>query len=197
MLKTTRLWLILLAALCLAACGGDPDATGDSGTDAGDDDGGADTDSDSDADCENPGIFDEGTGLIWLRCLAGQCLVEDVCTWEGGDAVGLTHDEAAAACPDDARLPTMEEIMGLLGGCEDGIDLAVDTPYHCAACQDSAACDAVYPGVDELGPFSYEILHWSSTELNDSRMWWINFQSGLLEAKLAEMSATAVCVLSE
>jgi hypothetical protein len=200
MRATMRFWLCFFAALCLAACGGgDPGGDGDGGTDT-------DTDTDTDADADggadggsescSPEILDEGTGLYWLQCMAGQCLIDDACAWEGGEVLSLNYDEAAAACPSGYRLPTIAEIMGLLGNCDD-IDLGVNETGFCDACPVSAACNAVYPGVDALGSYTYEILHWSSTALNDSTVWWSNFKTGLVEAKSKEMNGTAVCVRSE
>jgi len=195
MRATTRFWLCFIAVLGFTACGGDDSAGGDGGIDGGGD-GSADSDSDADTDqaC-SPEIFDTGTNAYWLQCLAGQCLVDDACTWEGGEAVGLTYDEAAAACPSGYRLPTIAEIMGLLGTCD--IDLALDDFGFCDTCPVSVACSAIYPGVDELDMLSLEILHWSSTEATTGRVWSANFLSGLIETKLKEMNATAVCVRSE
>jgi hypothetical protein len=198
MRATKRLWICLSAALGLAACGTADPGGGDGGADTDTD---TDTDADAgsdggDGDCENPEIHDDGTGLYWLQCLAGQCLVDGACAWEGGEAVGLSYDEAAAACPGGYRLPTIDEIMGLLGNC-DTIDTGVDGTGFCDPCPTSAACNAVYPGVDALGSYSYEIIHWSSTELNSSTVWWSNFKTGLIEAKIKDMNGTAVCVRGE
>ena len=140
--------------------------------------------------------IDEGTGIYWLQCLAGQCLVDDACAWEGGEAVTFEYDEAVAACPGGTRLPTIEELMGLLGDCDE-IDFGTNMTGFCNTCAGSPACDAIYPGTEELELTSTEAVHWSSTALNDSKMWRINFLSGLVDATLKEMSGTAVCVRSE
>ena len=199
MRATTRLWLCFFAVLGFAACGGGDPEGGDGGIDGGTD-GGTDTDADTDQAC-SPEIFDTGTNAYWLQCLAGQCLVDDACEWEGdGGTDALTYDEAAAACPDGYGLPTIDQMMGLLGGCDD-IDLLAPEPGtgFCQTCPLSTACNAIYPGVDALDWLSPEILHWSSTGVtdNDSRVWSANFQTGLIEAKGTAMSATAVCVRSE
>ncbi len=192
---TTKLGLCFVTALGLAACGSGDPTSGDGGTDTDSDaDGGPDGGGDD--DCPNPETLDEGTGLYWLQCLAGQCLVDDACAWEGGEVVALDFDEASVACPDGYRLPTIEEIMGLLGNCEE-IDLVVNEPGFCDGCSASAACDAIYPGMDAVDPYSYDVLHWSSTAMNDSRVWWANFQSGLIEARLKDTNGAAVCVRSE
>jgi hypothetical protein len=197
MRATTRFWLCFLVALGFAACGGDDPAGGDAGTDGGGD-GSADSDSDADTDpaC-SPEILDDGTGVYWLQCLAGQCWDGAACVWEG-EADSLTYDEAATACPSDYRLPTIEEIMGLLGNCT--IDLALDEGGTCDTCPLSAACDAIYPDIDAYDWLAPEIVHWSGTtlETSDARAWRINFQSGLIESKLKETpGGTAVCVRTE
>jgi hypothetical protein len=199
MRASTIFWLFLTVALATAACGGGDPGGGDGGTDT-------DTDADADGgddgggsgDCENPESFDEGTGIYWLACLGGQCWDGSACVWEGGAATPLTYAEAAVACPGGYRLPTIEEILGLLGNCM--IDLAVNEPGACDACPASAACDAIYPGLDAYSYLAPEISHWSSTELatTTARVWWVNFQSGAVESKLKEMpGGTAVCVRSE
>jgi len=197
MRERTSFWVCIFGALCLAACGGGDPSGGDGGTDT-DTDADADGGSDGgDGDCENPEMFD-GTGLYWLQCLAGQCLVDDECAWEGGEVVGLSYDEAAALCPAGYRLPTIQEIMGLLGNCED-IDLGLNETGFCDTCPVSTACNAIYPGMDAADPYSYEILHWSSTPMtgSDSRVWWANFKTGLIEAKLMDTNGAAVCVRGE
>jgi hypothetical protein len=197
---TIRFWLCLIAVLGLTACSGDDPAGGDAGTDSGAD-GSADTDTDGDADTDpacSPDS-DDGTGVYWLQCLAGQCLVEDACVWEdGGAAVPLTYDEAVAACPSGYRLPTVPEFMGLLGTCD--FDPELTDSGSCATCAESVACSAVYPGIETYDWLAPEILHWSSTPVtgNDSKMWRANFFSGLVDTALKEMAGgTAVCVRTE
>lgn len=198
MRTTTRLLTCFCAVFWVSACGDADPVDGDGGTDAD-----TDTDTDADAgedggesDCENPEHFNEGTGIYWLQCLAGQCLVDDACVWEGGEAVSFDYAEAAAACPSGTRLPTMDELMGLLGTC-DAIDFGTNMTGFCSTCSGSTAYDAIYPGTEELDLMSPEAVHWSSTALNDSKMWRANFLTGLVDATLKEMNATGVCVRSE
>jgi hypothetical protein len=194
-------WLCLVAVLGLTACGGDDPAGGDAGTDSGAD-GSTDTDADSDADSDQPCSpeIDDGTGVYWLQCLAGQCLVDEVCAWEGGETMSFTYDEAVAACPSGYRLPTIQEIMGLLGNCEE-IDIAASAPEpgSCDTCPASTVCNGIYPGIDAYDWLAPEIVHWSSTGVtdNDSSVWSANFQSGLIEVKNKALGATAACVRTE
>jgi hypothetical protein len=198
MRATTVFSLFLLVAVGVAACGGDDPAGGDAGTDGGAD-GSSDADGDSDADTDEacaPEVFDDGTNLYWLQCLAGQCWDGAACAWEDGvDPVSLTFAEASEACPSGYRLPAIDELMGLMDDCT--IDLSVDEPGTCTPCQDSDTCNAIFPGIGDLPITSIEIIHWSSTDLetSDARAWWMNFQSGVVESRLKEMpGGTAVCV---
>ena len=55
------------------------------------------------------------TDLYWLRCPLGQ-------TWNGSACTGKTNQmdwtTAQSACPEGFRVPTRQEFMSLLGGCD-------------------------------------------------------------------------------
>lgn len=201
-----KAYLLLAIGLMLAAgCGDsdaefDEDASTDTDTDT-DSDSDGDSDSDSDG-CSNPEVEQEGTSLFWLRCPVGQCLVDGQCQWPGdgdaGTAEAVTYEweEAKTACPDPYRLPTIQEIAGLLGNCD---DLVVDenTPCHCDPCPDSGDCDAIYPEIADNPEMAWENLHWSSTEMNVSNAWRANLKTGVLDPFSMTTSTTVICVREE
>jgi len=194
------MWLAFALALHCWACGdsGD-DGAGDGGADTdadagGDGDAGEDTGGDS--ECPNPGVHDGadgGTDLDWLTCHATQCVVDGSCTWPNGEAEGMSYDEALVACPSGSRLAAIGELMGLLGNCDE-IDLTTNDTGSCDACPASVACNAIYPGVDALGDYVYDILIWSADEMNDAKAWSVNLKTGDISAKTKESNLTALCV---
>jgi hypothetical protein len=193
---------LFLAGAFAVGCGGDSNDVADAATDA-DTDTDSDTDSDSDGDaCDNPEVQQDGTSLFWLRCPIGQCLVDDVCQWAAdqdagaGEAEKYSWEDAAAVCPDPYRLPTVHELGGLLGGCDDFL-VDENTPVQCDACPDSAACAAIYPEIAANGNLAWENLHWSSTEMNVTNAWRANFKSGILEPFSMSTDATVVCLREE
>lgn len=201
MIKGLQCGFWIVAAALIAGCGpSDDDAAADGGTD-----GDADTDSESDPDaggdteddCPNPTIHDEaadgGPGLDWLTCRAGQCFLDGACAWTGGEVLAVGWEAAMAACPGGSRLAAADELMALLGGCTE-IDLAVNTPGTCDACPASASCDAIYPGVDALDDFSYEVVVWTASELSDTKAWSVNLKTGAVSTQSKDVVMTALCV---
>ena len=188
----------IAAALALWGCGSGDDVTVDGGgdTDADADagqDGGADT---GDDDCPNPAILDDadgGTGLDWLGCRAGQCMVDGACAWPGGEVVGIGWDAAVAACPGGSRLADAEEVMGLLGNCT-ALDLTSNDTATCDACFASDSCGAIYPGVDALGDYSYEVMVWTATEASGTKAWSVNLKTGIVSNQPKDANMTALCV---
>jgi hypothetical protein len=198
MRPTTAGTSIALAALALllAACGDDsdaadggPDASTDADTD-GDSDGDADTDND---ECPSPQTAQPETGLSWRRCLAGECWDEEAeaCA---GEALEVTWDEAKDACPEPFRLPTNEELFGLLGDC---VENATTGAWVCSTCFDSAFCDSAFPGVDLLPLVSLLHLHWASTEFDEAQGWLARFKEGVVLPKEKTTAYTAACVRDE
>ena len=193
----SSLWLVVLAAMILtfAACANETESGTDAGTDT-DTDTDADSDSDTDdPDCPNPGIEQEGAGLIWQQCLAGQCIEEnpesgvEECM---GDPLELTWDEAQDACYTGWRPPTRDELMALLGNCSE-----IDTDLNqanCDTCFASAVCDAIFPGIDELPDISRLHLHWSSEEFDDANAWFARFKEGVVKPDSKTKSYTLHCV---
>jgi hypothetical protein len=197
MRKLFGMWVVLVAAPCCGACGDSSDDGADSGPADTDADAGAiedaGEDTGGDPDCPNPAVADEGTGLDWLSCHATQCVVDGTCAWPTGEAEAMSYDEALAACPTGSRLAAIGELMGLLGNCDE-IDLTTNDTGSCDACPMSAACNAIYPGIDALGDYVYDILIWSSDEMNDAKAWSVNLKTGNVSAKTKESNLTALCV---
>lgn len=108
-----------------------------------------------------------GSNLYWLRCPSGQ-------TWTGSDCQGerskMKWDAAMKACPAGYRLPTRQEFVELLGGC-DGAVSGVQTGA-CASCEKSAGCSAMFG--EALG------FYWSSSSYAalPSFAWLVAFGSG-------------------
>jgi uncharacterized protein (TIGR02145 family) len=112
-----------------------------------------------------------GTNLYWLRCSVGQ-------EWDGKTCVGLKRtmkwDEALKACPAGYRLPTRQEFVDLLGGCDGFVRKAGDRFGHCAKCKKSASCSAMF---ETYQHFRY---YWSSTSFADNTdyAWFVFFLDG-------------------
>lgn len=197
-MRSILLALVLGAtATALAACGDDSESSSDGGTDTDTD---TDSDSDSDADtedpnCPNPGIEQEGAGLIWQQCLAGQCFEEnpesgvEECM---GDALELEWAEAQDSCYNGWRLPTRDELMALLGNCDD-IDTDNDE-VSCDSCPDSSVCDSMFPGIEDLPIVSRLHLHWSSDEIDETNAWFARFQVGVVKKDSKAKKYTLHCV---
>jgi hypothetical protein len=76
-----------------------------------------------------------GRNLFWLRCPVGQKWNGRAC--EGTPARALPAG-APEACPPGYRLPSQQELLGLLEGCEEGI--GGSSCGNCKSCADSMFC---------------------------------------------------------
>ncbi|HUT77102.1 MAG TPA: hypothetical protein VM285_05415 [Polyangia bacterium] len=198
MRSTTIAPLLALAALALllVACGDDSGTT-DGGPDASTD---ADSDGDSDGDgdtdnpeCPSPQTSQEEAGLSWRRCLAGECW-DDEAGECAGDALEVTWDEAEDACPEPFRLPTHEELIGLLGDCVENADTST---WICSTCFDSPFCDSAFPGVEDLPDLSRLHLHWAADEFSGTEGWSARFKDGTVKPDTKTKKFTAACVRDE
>ena len=79
-----------------------------------------------------------GKNLYWLRCPLGQTYSGSVCK---GEATDMTWKEALMACPTGFRLPVMEEIVLLLGGCN--FDVQQEKYDNCNKCEESKICSSM------------------------------------------------------
>jgi hypothetical protein len=193
----STLWVLffVMAIPTLIACADNSDSSSDAGTDT-------DTDTDTDTgtsyddpDCPNPGIEQEGAGLLWQTCLAGQCLEEhpesgvEECM---GEADEVEWEQASDACYTGWRLPTRDEMMALLGDCTE-IDTDNDQA-DCNPCFESTVCDGIFPGVEDLPLISRLHLHWTSTEFDETNAWFARFQEGVVKKDAKNKKYTVHCV---
>lgn len=93
-------------------------------------------------------VQDKKTGLIWMRCPVGMSWdgtgcggVADSYVWEDANAVPREFNTAEYAGATDWRLPTRDELMGLVE----------------AKCSDPALSTVAFPNAPATG-------YWSSTE---------------------------------
>ncbi|MCK9462211.1 MAG: DUF1566 domain-containing protein [Proteobacteria bacterium] len=107
-----------------------------------------------------------GTNLYWLRCPLGRTWLGVMC---GGDVKGMSWTEARGACPPGYRLPSRQEYVDLLGGCDDKV--ARGKPGLCAKCSASADCNAMF--AQDAYP-----AYWSSSPFDDDRAWFASFYRG-------------------
>ncbi|MFC1610294.1 DUF1566 domain-containing protein [Myxococcota bacterium] len=112
------------------------------------------------------------TNLVWLRCPMGM-------TWSGatcqGTAREMTWDVAQKACPSGYRVPTRDEYLALLGGCESKV--MAGRFGKCNHCSKSHTCSSMF-GQDEG-------YYWTSSSYADIAgfAWVSNFRPGSVFAK--------------
>ncbi len=108
------------------------------------------------------------TNLYWLRCPIGQSWTGSYCE---GDARGMSWHNAGNACPGGYRLPTREEFVSLLGGCDAGARSG-KKEGRCKSCEASKTCLSMF-GRDDGD-------YWSSSSdvAAPSDAWTVVFSSG-------------------
>ena len=89
-----------------------------------------------------------GSKLYWLRCPVGQ-------RWTGTSCKGkmkfMSWNKAMKACPRGYRLPTRQEFMSLLGGCD--ADVTSGKYGSCNSCARSGKCRSMF-GKGAVGGWS-------------------------------------------
>ena len=84
-----------------------------------------------------------GTNLYWLRCRIGESWTGSSCE---GNARKISWHDAKNACPGGYRLPTRQEFMSLLGGCD--AKVRGGGRGYCNRCAKSNKCSSMF-GKDE------------------------------------------------
>ena len=108
-----------------------------------------------------------GTNLYWLRCPLGQKWTGSSCE---GKASKMNWKKAMNACPSGYRLPTREEFVSLLGGCD--ADVRGGGKGDCNECAKSSRCSSM-SGEDDW-------YYWSSSSYaaDSSFAWVVRFGNG-------------------
>ncbi|MBW1811647.1 MAG: hypothetical protein JRJ87_25895 [Deltaproteobacteria bacterium] len=88
---------------------------------------------------EKEDVKQPGTNLYWMRCPLGQIWTGSSCQ---GKANTITWEKAPKACPDGYRLPTRQEFMLLLGGCDS--NLKKGKTGYCSSCEKSGTCRSMF-----------------------------------------------------
>ncbi len=110
------------------------------------------------------------TNLYWLRCPIGQ-------RWDGSSCEGkarrMIRPKARKECPRGYRLPTKQELMSLLGGCDAGARGGIRG--KCNKCAESNKCSSMF-GRDKK-------YYWSSSTYEAgpnvaSNAYYVSFYSG-------------------
>jgi hypothetical protein len=131
----------------------------------------------------NDEVRQPGTELYWRRCPVGQ-------NWNGsrcsGRARKMTWHKAKSACPSGYRLPTRQEFVNLLGGCES--DVLSGGVGPCNKCSASSNCSSIF--------ISNTDWHWSSSSnaSNGDYAWYVSFDFGYVYSYGKDLNAYARCV---
>lgn len=129
-------------------------------------------------------IQQPGTSLYWMRCPIGQW-------WSGTSCEGTPHVmnwyKAVKACPKGYRLPTRQEYLDLLGGCDQpalkGHKLGL-----CRTCQKSPVCKLMF-GQDS-------IWYWSIQQ-GSQNAWGVNFKKGRINDEIEGHQSHVRCLRSK
>jgi hypothetical protein len=125
-----------------------------------------------------------GSNLYWLRCSVGQSWNGSGC---GGEAKGMNWNDAKRACPSGYRLPTRQEFVDLLGGCDSNVQSGGGG--HCNKCAESNNCSSMFP--------SDTRWYWSSSPYEDFLAWIAHFYDGFVFWNYVDSSGHNVrCVRS-
>jgi len=165
------LWMLAGLAALLLGCDGDGGgAVGETDDDDDEDIDAGDTESDTGEDCGPQEIEHPVTGDNWKRChLGGDWKWDgDECDCVGGTIATMTWDEAAEACPGGWRMPTAEEMLGLLDDCPTWEAIEDAGMGTCTNCPGSDVCSEIFPGDGQM--------YWTGTEHGSSQAYsaWFN-----------------------
>ncbi len=114
-------------------------------------------------------VVDPHSGRFWLKCAAGQWLDEEGnCV---GDKITMYWTEALRVCPKGYRLPTRQEVLDILGNCEESVRIKAKRG-NCTQCSQSEVCTIMFPNDIDL--------YWTSSPLFESYefSWLVDFGTG-------------------
>ena len=128
-----------------------------------------------------------GTNVVWKRCPVGQ-------TWNGsnhacdGAASMLQWAEIASVCGTGYTVPTIDQLIGLTGGCDPYVVVVVQHYGNCNSCAMGSQCGNL------LGPDLG--TYWSSTpyEVANHTAWGLDFSTGAVSAMSASNRFGVRCV---
>ncbi len=124
-----------------------------------------------------------GKNLYWLRCPIGR-------SWTGSSCRGKTKlmkwYKARKACPKGYRLPTRQEFVALLGGCN--ADVRGGKRGRCNKCANSIKCRSMF--------IKDKRWYWSSSSYaaDSSLAWGVGFSSGNVATNVKAAGNHVCCV---
>lgn len=129
-------------------------------------------------------IQQPGTNLYWMRCPIGKWWSGTTCE---GTADVMNWFKAVKACPQGYRLPTRQEYLDLLGGCDDDA-VKGNRLGKCRTCQKSPVCSLMF-GQDSF-------WYWSIQQ-GTPNAWGINFKKGRINDDIEGHESYVRCVRSD
>jgi hypothetical protein len=141
------------------------------------------TKSESSGSTRSDEVKQPNANLYWLRCAVGQ-------TWNGSSCTGkkkvIRWQAAKQACPSGYRLPTRQELVDLLGGCNG--DVHSGKGGYCNKCSESSNCSRMFPSDTDW--------YWSSSPYDDDLAWYANFDDGSVDWGINVFASDVRCVRS-
>jgi hypothetical protein len=128
-------------------------------------------------------VLQPGTNKIWLRCPVGM-------KWSGSACAGSAERRSFAdivdACPSGYRVPNRDDLVSLLGGCED--DVRRGKYGDCSSCEDSGTCAAMFELEDSL--------FWSRTpsEGSSGYAWYVDLDGGRISTQFVKNRYRVLCL---
>ena len=127
--------------------------------------------------------------------------------WDVDECIGtaklMRWSTAMESCPENARLPALDEIVAILTMCDLELSIGVNTEGLCDTCEDSSSlCGSIFE--NELTGLAYpndyiqDAEYWTSTKKNDTQAYAVDFADGysssinLVTINIAEK--LAICV---
>jgi hypothetical protein len=126
-------------------------------------------------------VLQPGTNLYWLRCPLGQKWSSSSCN---GNTTKLKWTDATSSCPSGYRLPTREEFVDLLSGCNG--DVYQGKAGKCRKCAGSEICRSLF--ASDTG------WYWASTAAGPTYSWFAFFSDGRIDLDRVANFSNVRCV---